>query len=66
MTADERIAQLEAENARLRAVNSALHADNAALREQLAGLLERMHTLEGRLARDVEQLPYLLGGPAHH
>jgi transposase len=52
MTADERIAELEAENARLRADNSALQVGNAMLREQVAGLLERMQVLEGRLAKD--------------
>jgi transposase len=59
MTADERIAELEAENARLRADNNAVRADNvrlrvenATLREQVAGLLERMQVLEGRLAKD--------------
>jgi transposase len=52
MTADERIAELEAENARLRADNRALQVDNATLREQVAGLLERMQVLEGRLAKD--------------
>src|SRR5258708_34115626 len=45
MTSDERIAELETENARLR-------ADYATLREQVAGLLERVQVLEGRLAKD--------------
>src|SRR5258708_1287921 len=45
MTSDERIAELETENARLR-------ADYATLREQVARLLERVQVLEGRLAKD--------------
>lgn len=45
MTTAERIAQLEAENARVT-------ADNATLREQVAGLVARVQELEGRLAKD--------------
>jgi hypothetical protein len=35
MTADEHMAELEADNARLRADNGALQVDNATLREQV-------------------------------
>src|SRR5258708_2615908 len=45
MTSDERIAELETENARLRAAY-------ATLREQVARLLERVQVLEARLAKD--------------
>jgi transposase len=48
MTAQERIAELEAENAALRAQVGEL----GALREQVALLTEQIQTLQGRLAKD--------------
>lgn len=48
MTSEERIAELEAENAALRTQVSEL----AGLREQVATLLARVQELEGRLAKD--------------
>ncbi len=45
MAAEDRIADLEAENRRLR-------AENATLQEQMTRLLERVTVLEGRLAKD--------------
>lgn len=48
MTSQERIAELEAENAALRAQVGEL----AALREQVALLSEQVQTLQGRLAKD--------------
>src|SRR5260370_40097123 len=55
MRAEERIARLEAENARLREQISQLLgyvAENAALREQVSQLQEQMAELKGRLAKD--------------
>ncbi len=55
MRAEERIARLEAENARLREQISQLLgyvAENAALREQVSQLQEQLAELKGRLAKD--------------
>ena len=55
MRVEERLAQLEAENAELRAQLSQLLgyvAENAALREQVSQLQGRVAELEGRLAKD--------------
>jgi hypothetical protein len=55
MRAEERLAQLEAENAELREQISRLlgyGAENAALRERVSQLQRRVADLEGRLAKD--------------
>lgn len=55
MRIEERVAQLEAENAVLREQISQLRGyvtENAALREQVSQLLGRVAELEGRLAKD--------------
>ena len=55
MTAEERLGQLEAENAALReqVIQLLVHlADYAALREQVGQLQERVAELEGQLAKD--------------
>ena len=52
MTAEERIAQLESENAALRGENAALREERAILVQQLEHLLARLEEVEGRLAKD--------------
>jgi hypothetical protein len=52
MTAEERIAQLESENAALRGENAALREERAILAQQLEHLLARLEEVEGRLAKD--------------
>src|SRR5712691_6945714 len=52
MTAEERISQLESENAALRAENAALREERAILAQQMEHLLTRLEEIEGRLAKD--------------
>ena len=52
MTAEERIAQLESENAALRAENAALREERTILVQQMEHLLIRLQEVEGRLAKD--------------
>src|SRR5262249_20303206 len=55
LTAEERIAELEAENARLQADNAALRtqvAEVAVLRAQIEELAARVEGLQARLAKD--------------
>ncbi len=52
MTAEERIAQLESENAALRAENAALREARTILVQQMEHLLLRLQEGEGRLAKD--------------
>jgi uncharacterized coiled-coil protein SlyX len=52
MTAEERIAQLESENAALRGENAALREERAILVQQLEHLLARLEEVEGRLTKD--------------
>src|SRR6266700_3269600 len=52
MTAEERIAQLESENAALRAENAALREERAIFVQQMEHLLARLEEVEGRLAKD--------------
>src|SRR2546427_1425200 len=52
MTAEERIAQLESENAALRGENAALREERAILVQQLEHLLARLEEVEGQLAKD--------------
>jgi transposase len=52
MTAEERIAQLESENAALRGENAALREERAILVQQLEHLLARLEEVEGLLAKD--------------
>ena len=49
---DQRLAQLQAENARLRAENGQLNAENARLRAELAALREQVQQLQRRLGLD--------------
>jgi transposase len=52
MKAEERIAQLESENAALRAENAALREERALFVQQMEHLLARLQEVEGRLAKD--------------
>jgi transposase len=52
MRAEERIAQLESENAALRAENAALREERSLLIEQMEHLRARLEEVEGRLAKD--------------
>src|SRR5258705_4096155 len=52
MTAEERISQLEQENAALQAENAALREERAILAQQMEHLLTRLEEVEGRLAKD--------------
>src|SRR6266700_2706239 len=52
MTAEERIAQLESENAALQGENAALREERAILVQQLEHLIARLEEVEGRLAKD--------------
>jgi len=52
MTAEERISQLEQENAALQAENAALREERAILAQQMEYLLTRLEEVEGRLAKD--------------
>jgi transposase len=52
MTAEERISQLERENAALRAENAALREERAILAQQMEHLLTCLEEVEGRLAKD--------------
>src|SRR5260370_42173404 len=52
MTAEERIAQLESENAALRAENAALREERTILVQQMEHLRVGLEEVEGRLAKD--------------
>lgn len=52
MTAEERIVQLESENAALRAENAALREERAIYVQQMEHLLARLEQVEGRLVKD--------------
>jgi transposase len=67
MTAEERIAQLESENAALRGENAALREERAILVQQLEHLLARLEEVEGRLTKDSHKSskPPSSDGPAH-
>src|SRR2546425_5792800 len=52
MRAEERIAQLESENAALRAENAALREERTILVQQMEHLLARLQEVEGRLVKD--------------
>jgi transposase len=66
MTAEERIAQLESENAALRGENAALREERAILVQQLEHLLARLEEVEGRLTKDSHKSSKQTGGQPGH